>query len=148
MVFIVFLYIEIHRTVADISISVSKNLLNEFLLLHDMTCGMWLDRRRKHIQQLHRLMIAIGVILSNLHWLQLFKTCLLFDLIVTLVGIVLQVTYIGNIAYVAHLVAQVFQIAEHQVESDCWTCVSQVWIAIYSRSTNIHTHVWSMQRFE
>ena len=50
-------------------------------------------------------MEAVGIILCHLHRLQLLEAGLLLYLILTLVGVVLQVANVGYIPYVSHLVA-------------------------------------------
>ena len=93
-------------------------------------------------------MIAVGIVLRYLHWLELFESCLLFYFIVTLIGIMLQMAYISDVAHVAHFVAQVLEIAEKDVKRDSRACMAQMWITIDGRSTNIHAHVGCMQGLE
>ena len=93
-------------------------------------------------------MVAVGVVLCYLHWLQLLQTCFLSNLIFALVGIVLKMAYISNVAYISYFIAQVFQVTEHQVESNSRTGVSQMGIAINCRSTHIHTHIGGVKRLE
>ena len=115
---IISLDIEINRTVALVGKAIIQNLLHQLLLFDDMSCGMWLDAWRQHAQSVHRLMVAVGVVLCHLHGFQLLQTGLLGYLVLTLVGIVLQVAYIGDVAHIAYFVADMLQIAEHHVESD------------------------------
>ena len=93
-------------------------------------------------------MIAVGVVLGDLHRLQLLQSCLLGYLVLTLVGIMLQVTYIRDITHISDLIPQVLQIAEHQVEGNGRTGMPQMGITIDGRSTHIHTHIGGMQRLE
>ena len=60
----------------------------------------------------------------------------------------LQMTHIGDVANITHLVAQVFQIAEQQVEGNSGTGMSQMGIAIDGRTTDIHAHIGGVQRLE
>ena len=50
-------------------------------------------------------MIAVQEILNNLHWFQLFQTCFLGNLVFSVIGIVFQMTYVGNISYVAYFIS-------------------------------------------
>jgi hypothetical protein len=56
--------------------------------------------------------------------------------------------HVGNVAYIAHFVTEVFQISENQVESDGWTCVTKVRIAINGGTADIHAHMRGVQRLE
>ena len=93
-------------------------------------------------------MIAVRIILGYLHGLQLLQSCLLGNLILSLVGIVLQMSYVGDVPYITYLIAQVLQIAEHQVEGDGRTGMPQMGVAIHRRTTHIHTHMGCIQRLE
>ena len=93
-------------------------------------------------------MVAVGVILRNLHRLQLFQPCLLLNLVIALVGIVLQMAHIGDVAHIAHLVAEVLQVAEKDVEGDGRTGMSQMGIAIDRGSADIHSYMGGVQRLE
>ena len=140
VVLVVALYVEVDGTVALIGIAVVHNLLHQLLLLYDMTGGMRLDAGRQAVQCRHGLVEAVGIVLCHLHGLQLLQTCLLGNLVLTLVGIVLQVAHVGNVAHIAHLVALMLQVAEQQVESNGRASMSQVCIAIYRGSANVHAH--------
>ena len=149
MIFLVIgLNIEIHTTITDIGEAIVENLLHQLLLLDDMSCGMWLNTWWQHIQSLHGLMVAVGVVLRNLHRLQLLQSCLLGNLILTLVSIMLQVTHIGNVTHIAHLVAQMLQVTEKDIEGDGRTGMSQMGITIHGRATYIHAHIGGMKGFE
>ena len=93
-------------------------------------------------------MVAVGIVLSNLHGFQLLQTGLLGYLVLTLVSIVLQVAYIRDVAYITHLIAQMFQITEHQIEGNSGTGVSQMGITIDGGTTDIHAHIGGVQRLE
>ncbi len=145
---IIFLDIEIHTAVADVCKSVVDYLFHEFFLLDNMSRGMRFDAWRQNIQRLHCVMIAVGIILCYLHRLQLLQSCLLLNLVVAFVGIMLKMPHIGDVSHVAHLIAKVLQVTEHEVECYCRTCMSEMRIAIYRRTAYIHTHIGSMERFE
>ena len=111
-----------------------------------MTGSMRLDTWREHIECLHGIVIAVGVVLCNLHRLQLFQASLLLYLVIALISIVLQVAYVSNVSNVANLIAQVLEIAEEYIECDGWSCMTEMRIAIYGRATNIHAHIRSVER--
>ena len=93
-------------------------------------------------------MVAVGVVLGNLHRLQLLQPGFLGNLVLTLVGIVLEVAYVGNVAHIAYLVAEVTQVAEHQVEGDGGTGMTQMGVAIDGGTANIHAYIGGVERFE
>ena len=57
-------------------------------------------------------------------------------------------SHVGDVAHVTHFVAEVPQVAEHHVESDGGTCVSQMGVAVNGGSAHVHSHVRSVQRTE
>ena len=148
MVLVVFFYVEVHAAVAHVGISVVQYLAYKLFLLNDMSCGMRFYAWRQHVESLHGLMISVGVVLCNFHRLELFQPCLLGYLVIALVGIMLQMAYIGDVPHIAHLVTQMLEIAEKNIERDCRTGMSQMRVAIYGRSTHVHTHVGCMQRLK
>ncbi len=148
VVLVVFLYVEIHGAIALVGISVFEDLLHELLLLDDMARGMGLYGWRQGVEELHGLVVAVGVILRYLHRLQLLQACLLLDLVVALVGVVLKVAHVGDVAHVAHLIAQMAKVTEEHVEGDGRASVSQMWVAVYRGTTNIHAHVWGVKGLE
>ena len=50
-------------------------------------------------------MVAPCIILRNLHRLQLFQTGFLGNLVLSLIGIVLQMAYVCDITYITHLIS-------------------------------------------
>ena len=148
MILVILLDIEVDRAVALVGIAIVEDFLYQFLLLDDMACGMRLDARRQHIQRFHGIMVAVGVVLRNLHWLQLLQACLLLNLVIALISIVLQMAHVGDVSNVANLVAQVLEIAEEYIEGDGRTRMTEMRIAIHSWATNIHAHVRSVERSE
>ena len=60
----------------------------------------------------------------------------------------LEVTYIRDIADIAHFVAQMLQIAVENVKCDSGTSMPQMCIAIHSRAADIHAYVPFVQGFE
>ena len=109
-----------------------------------MTRCVWLDRWREYTHHLHILVVTLCVVVGNLHRLKLLKASLLCNLILALVSVVLEVTHIGNIAYIAHLITLCLKVAEEQIECNCRTGMTQVRIAIYCRTADIHTYAIRM----
>ena len=70
-----------------------------------MARGMRLYRGAQHVERIHCLMVAVGVVLRNLHGLQLLQPGLLGNLVLTLVGIMLQMAHISNVAHVPYFIA-------------------------------------------
>ena len=60
----------------------------------------------------------------------------------------LQVTHVGDVAHIAHLVAQMKEITEEEVEGDGRTGMTQVGITIYRRTADIHAYTALHQRTE
>ena len=109
---------------------------------------MGLDAGGQHIKCLHGLVVAVEVVLHHLHRLQLLQASLLGYLILTLIGIVLEVAHIGDVAHVAYLVASMLQVAEEDVEGDGGAGVTQMGIAIYGGTAHIHAHMILVQGLE
>ena len=112
MVLVVLLDVEVDAAVALVGIAVVKDLLDERLLFDDVACGVRLDAWGQAAQRVHRLVEAVGVVLRHLHRLELFQSGLLGNLVLALVSVVLQMAHVGDVADVAHLVAQVLEVAE------------------------------------
>ena len=70
------------------------------------------------------------------------------NLVLPLVSIVLQVAHIRDVTHIAYLVAEVLQVAEENVEGDGWARVTEMWVTIDRRSTDIHTHIGAVERFK
>ena len=148
VVTVILLHVEIDRAVALIGIAVVQYLLHQLLLLDDVSGGVRLDAGRQAVQGSHCLVEAVGIVLGHLHRLQLLEACLLGYLVLALVGIVFQMAYVGDVAHIAHLVTDMPQVAEEEIESDGGTCVSQMGIAIDRRTADIHAHTPFVQGTE
>ena len=140
MIAVIGLDVKVHAAVALVGVSVRHDLLHQFLLLDDVSRGVRLDAGRQHVERLHRSMVAVGVVLCHFHGLQLLEACLLGDFVLALIGIVLQVAHIGDVAHVTHLVTQLLQVAEEHVKRDGRPRVSQVRVTIDRRAAHIHAH--------
>ena len=93
-------------------------------------------------------MVTVEIVLHHLHRLELLKTRLLGDFILALVGIMLKMADIGNVAHIAHLVAKMGKIAVKYVECDGRTRMAEMSVAIHRRATHIHAHSTLMYRLE
>ena len=144
----IFLDIEIDTTFAHISIASIENLLHIGNLLDDVARSVRLDAWRKHVERIHGLVVAVEIILHHLHRFFLLQTCLLGNLVLALIGIVLKVTHIGDVAAVAHLIADVLEIAIENIESDGRTSMTKMSVAIDSRTAHIHAHMIRDNRLE
>ena len=147
-VMIVCLHVEIDRSVTFISESVFQNLPGHLDLLDDMSRSMGLDARRKHIERTHRIVVAVRIVLCDLHRLQLLKARLLADLVLSLVGIALQMPHVGNVAHIAHFVTEAAKVPEQQIKRNRRTGMSQMRIAVDSRSTDIKSYERRFERNE
>ena len=142
MGFMIFLDIEIDRSLAHVSEAIVEDLLHKGDLLDDVARGVRFDAGRQYVERLHRMVVAQGVILDNLHRLQLLEACFLGDLVLTLIRVMLQMANIGDVTHVAYLVAQVSQIAEQKIERDGGTSMTEMRVAINGWSADIHADVW------
>ena len=104
MVFVVFVHVKVDAALALVCIAVVQNLLYQFNLLYYMARCMRLYAGWQYIEHLHGLVVAQCVVLNHLHGLQLLQTCFLGNLVLALIGIVLQMAYIGYVAYVTYLI--------------------------------------------
>ena len=112
MVGIVLYNIKVNAAVAFVGISVFQNFLYQFLLFNDMPRCMRLNTWRQNIQCMHSIVITIGVLLCNLHRFELLKPCLLLNLIIPLIGIMLQVPHVSDVTNITNLIPDMLQIAE------------------------------------
>ena len=145
---IVSLDVEIDRAVAHIGESLVENGLGHFDLLDDMARSVGLDARREHVERPHGIVVALGVILRHLHRFELFEPGLLGDFVLAFVGIVFEVSHVGDVAHVTHLVARGPEVAEQQVEGDGGAGVSEMGIAVDGRAADIKSHERRVQRLE
>ncbi len=148
MVFVVFLNVEVDRTLADIGISGFKYPLDVFYLLYDMPRSVRLDARRKHVERIHVAVVAVQIHLHHLHRLKLLETGFLRDFVLAGISVMLQMAHIGDVAHIAHLQAEMTQIAVKDIKSDGRTGVAQMGVAIDSRAADIHAHVPFVERRE
>ena len=148
MVLVILLDVEVDAAVALVGIAVVEDLLHQGLLLDDVSCGMRLDAWRQAAQRVHRLVEAIRVVLRHFHGLELFQASLLGNLVLSLIRIMLQMTNVRDVSHITHLVADMLEITEKQVERDGRPSVSEVRITIDSRAADIHADSSRIERFE
>ena len=86
--------------------------------------------------------------MHHLHGFELFEPCLLGNFIVTAVRVMFEMTDIGDVAYVTHVISEVFQITKQNVEGDGRPRVAKVRITVYRGAADIHAHVRRVKRFE
>ena len=145
---VVFLHVEIDRAVRLVGKAVGEDLLDELDLLDDMPRGIGFDRRGLDVERIHRTVVTLRIVVRHFHRLQLLEARLLGDLVLPLVGVVLQVPHIRYVTHVTHLVAAGLQVAEHQVERHGRPGVPQVRVAVDRGAADIHAHAAGSQRFE
>ena len=145
---VVFSYIEIDRTIGFVSVAGGQNFLYHLNLFDDMTARVRLYRRPLHAQLIHIVVVAVGVVLRHLHRFQLFQAGFLGNFVFALVGILFQMPHVGNVAHIAHLVAQMLQIAKQEVEGNPRPGMAQMRVAIDRGAAHIHTHLRGMQGFK
>ncbi len=138
-VLVVFLYIEVYAAVAHVCVACIKNLLDGFDLFDDMPGSPRFDGRRGHVKKPHRLVVAERVGLHHFHRLKLLKSGFLCYLVLTLIGIMLKMTDIRDVAHIAHLVSKVPQQLAEDIVSYTWPRVPQMGIPVYGRAANIHS---------
>ena len=110
-----------------------------------MAGGAGFDGGAFHVECVHRAVVAVDVELRHFHRLQLFEAGLFGDLVLTGVGIVLQMAYISDVADVAHFVTDMLEVAEDEVEGDGGAGVAEVRLAIDGRSADIEADMTGIQ---
>ena len=148
MVVVVFFNIKIYRALIFVSVTGIKNLVDQVDLFDDVPGSVRLDRRWQYVELLHIFVVTIDVILHNLHGFELLNPCFFAHFILAFVGIIFQMPDIGNIAHIAHFVANVLQVAEYQVEGDGRPRMTQMGIAIHRRAANVKPDVRRMNGFK
>ena len=148
VVAVVFLHIEIHRAVADVCVAGVQNLLHQLYLLYYVPGSPRLDGRRGHVQQPHRLVVAQRVCLHHLHRLELLQPGLLGYLVLSLIRIVLQVSYISYVPDIAYFIAQVPEQSDEYVVCDSRPGMPQMRIPVDCRAAHVKPHMALLQRDE
>ena len=93
-------------------------------------------------------MVTQRVCLHDLHRLELLQPGLLGNLVLPLVGIMLQMADISDIAHIAHLVSEMLQELEKHVISHSRPRMAEMGVAINGRAADIHPDMARMHRLE
>ena len=141
MVLVVFRDIEVDAAVADVGVASIQYLLDSLYLLDNVSGGTGLDGRRSDVQLTHSLVIAQGICLHDLHRLELLEAGLLCYLVLSLVGIMLQMPHVGDVAHVTHLVSEMAQELEKDVVGHSRTGVPEMGVTIDGWAADIHPHM-------
>ena len=141
-----FFNVKINRPVNFISKSRCDNFFDNFYLLNNMPscCGFYIGR--KSIKSCKSFVKVNGVALYDFHGLYLFQTRFFRYAILAFICVMLQVPSIGNITHIAHRVTQVLEISKHQIKGNKGAAIAEMHIAVDSRTTNIHTHMFVFNR--
>ncbi len=105
-----------------------------------MAAGAGRDVRPEHIKSIHVLEIGARIVLYDLHWLKALSSCLPSNLVFAFIGIVREVSHVGDVLHVANPIAHVLQITAHYVKGEVYFGMSNVSVSIDSRAADIHTH--------
>lgn len=145
---VVSLHIEIDRAVRLVGEAVGQNPFHELDLLDDVSRSMGFDRGREHVQRIHRAVVALRVVVRHLHRFELFEPRLSGDLVLALVGVVLQMAHVGDVAHVTHLVAQRAEVAEQQIERYGRTGMAQMGVAVDRGTADVHAYMGRIDGLE
>ena len=148
MVLVILEDVKIYGSVALISISGIENLLHKIDLLDDVTRSARLDRWRSHVEHPHGLMVGESAPLHHFHRLKLLKTSLLCYLVLSLVSIMLEMSYICDVADIAHLVAKVTEEFHKHVVCHARSCVTEMSVAVNGRTADIKSDMTLIDRLE
>ena len=93
-------------------------------------------------------MVGESASLHHFHRFELLEACLLCDLVLALVGVVLKVSYVCDVAYVAHLVSQVLEQFHEYVICYAGSCMSEVCVAVDCRAADVKSDMPFVDRLE
>jgi hypothetical protein len=141
VLFVVSQHVEVDGSIHFIGKAILQELLDDLNLLNDMASGRRFDTGWEDIELPHDGMKSFGVILDDLHGLQLFDPCAFGDLVFAFIRVVFQVTYIGDISNVPDLVAKVTQVTRHYIKHHKRAHVAPVHVIIDRRTTYVHAHM-------
>ena len=105
-----------------------------------MTCCSWLYIRSNTIELPQYFVKIIRIIFYNLHRLKLFKPCLFRNLIFTIIGIIFQMPYIGDIPYITHFVSQKPEVPGDNIKCEEGSDITEVNKVVNGRSADIHAY--------
>ena len=138
-------HVEVHRTVGFVAQAIVDDLLHHLDLFRDMPRGPRLDGRRQAIEAAQHIVEANGVLLGDLHRLQLLRTGALRHAVLAIVE---EVPDVGDVAHVAHAVAEEKQGPVDDVEAHEGAAVAEVRGAVDGRSADVHPDKAGVERFE
>ncbi len=104
--------------------------------------------RGEYAESVHGPVVAVEIVLYHFHGLELLEPRLLRHLVLSVVGIVLEVSHIGDVADIAHSVAQMAEVAEKDVEGNGRARMSQMGVAVDCGAADIHAHHRLMEGLE
>ncbi len=130
--------IEIHGTIGFVAVPVFEYVLHHFYLFRYVAGSARLDAGRQGVENAHHFVETHGVFLSHFHGFQLLQTGALEH---TVFAVVQQVAYIGDVANVAHAIADVLQVAVNDIETDKSAAVAEVNVVINRRAAHIHAYM-------
>ena len=130
--------IEIHAARRLVGVTAPDQFLNQCDLFTDVSGGARLDAGPQHVQSAHVVHEAPEILLGHLHRLQLLQAGAGQHLVLAVVGVVLQVAHVGDVAHVTHRVTQVQKVAPDHVEGHLLLGVSHVGVAVDSGSAQVH----------
>ena len=93
-------------------------------------------------------MVALCVVLDHLHGLQFLQAGLLCNLVLTFIGIMLQMSYVRDIANIAHLVSKFLQEAEQDVVGNTRASVTKMRVSVNGGTAHVHAHMTFMDGLE
>ena len=106
-----------------------------------MARGVGLDRGGQHVEGFHVAVVAVEVVLHDFHRLELFEPGFLRDLVLAFVGVVLEMSDVGDVAHVAHLVSEPGEVSEQDVERDGGAGMAEVGVAVDGGPADVHADV-------
>ena len=130
--------IEIHGAVGFVGIPIFENILHHFYLFRDVAGSARLDAGWQCVENAHHVVETHGILLRHLHGLQLIEAGPFGHAVFAVVE---QVAYVGDVAHIAHAVADVQQIAINDIETDKSAAVAEVYFVINRRAADIHAYM-------
>ena len=86
-------------------------------------------------------MVGQSASLDHLHRLQLFETCLLCNLVLSFVRIMLKMSYVGDVADISYLIAEMAEEFDEHVICHAGSGMAEVCVSIYSRTADIKAYM-------
>ena len=113
---VVFWHVEVDGAFAYVGIACIDDFLDVGYLFDDVARSVGLDAGRKDSETCHGRMVAVEVVLHDFHRLELFEPGLFGYFVFAGVGVVFQMSHVGDVADVAYFVAYMRQVAVEYVE--------------------------------